>query len=362
MNLEKLNLVDIGANLTHKSFKNHLPAILSDAFNAGCKHIVITGTNIPNSKAAIALCRKFNVGTATPKLYCTVGIHPHDASTVVDVEKTKKTMRTIIQDNLDVVVALGECGLDYHRHFSPLEKQKEVFNMQLELSEYFNLPFFLHERSAFADFKVFLEKFHDISGVVHCFTGERQEMQEYLKMGMFIGLTGFICDPKRAKTIHQLIKYIPRDRLMIETDAPFMAPKALKIRNNEPQYLVHVAAEIAKEWNTTVEDVSDITYRNTSLFFNFEKSNVKQVRYPGTDFLRNDQIQTNANTPVATIKHVVSERHVKENRINKLTKKLNEIAILKARQLKGDTLEHSQISKIEHESIYLKELASLELK
>ena len=226
--------------------------------------MIITGTSERASIYAAKYASQY-----PGKLYSTAGVHPHDAKSCTS--ETIKNLENLAKK--DCVIAIGECGLDYNRDFSPRDIQRKYFEAQIKLACKTGLPLFLHERDAFEDFYKMLEKYkNDIPNmVVHCFTGRKEELQAYLELGCYIGITGWICDERRGKHLIDLVKLIPKDRLMIETDAPFLTPRNLdekpKNGRNEPKYLVHILDELAYHLGDDIEDLAEQTYKNTKRFF-----------------------------------------------------------------------------------------------
>lgn len=260
-----MKIIDIGINLMHRLFNDDREKIVIDAAQAGVSPLIITGTSERSSIQAVNYAEKY-IG----KLYCTAGVHPHDTKlcnneTINNLEKLSKH---------DCVVAIGECGLDYNRDFSPRDIQRKYFEAQVELACKTGLPLFLHERDAFDDFCSILEKYRSVISkmVVHCFTGNKEQLQKYIQLGCYIGITGWICDERRGKHLLDLVKLIPKDRLMIETDAPFLTPRNLdekpKNGRNEPKYLVHILDELVYYLDEDPEDLANRVYRNTKQFFN----------------------------------------------------------------------------------------------
>lgn len=235
-------LIDIGANLTNRRFQQDLDEVLSRAQAAGVEHILVTGTSLAASQDALQLAH------AHPKLLsCTAGVHPHDAkSWTADSEQV---LRQLLTD--PKVVAVGECGLDYNRDFSPREQQRHCFEAQLQLAQAVQKPVFLHQRDAHDDFIALLRDYRaKLSGVVvHCFTGSRAEMEEYIDLDCFIGITGWLCDARRGQDLRALLPYVPPGKLLIETDAPFLTPQNLprkpKGNRNEPAFLPFVLSAAA---------------------------------------------------------------------------------------------------------------------
>ena len=237
-----MQLVDIGANLTHESFRADFHAVLERARAHGVARIVVTGASAGGSRAALELAR------AEPEfLYATAGVHPHHAHEYDDA--TDALLRELA--GAPEVRAVGETGLDYFRNFSPHAAQVAAFERQLAIAIDTGKPLFLHQRDAHADFIACLDNVRDRIGpaVVHCFTGERAELVDYIDRGFYVGITGWICDERRGQHLRDLVKLIPADRLLIETDAPYLLPRDLKPkpshRRNEPMYLAHVCAAVA---------------------------------------------------------------------------------------------------------------------
>ena len=236
------NLIDIGLNLMHPSFKKNRENIIEDAKKVGVNQFIITGTTVKSSKICCEYASKY-----PDTLYSTSGVHPHDAKTCN--ENTLQELEKIAKN--DCVVAIGECGLDYNRDFSPRDVQRKWFEKQVELGENLNMPLFLHEREAHDDLYNILKKHEDIceKSVIHCFTGTKQEAENYIDLGCCIGVTGWICDMKRGSDLQEAVNVIPTDKMMIETDAPFLIPKNFdkkpKNNKNEPKYLHHVLKTIA---------------------------------------------------------------------------------------------------------------------
>lgn len=257
-------IIDIGLNLMNRQFDEDRMELIERASAAGVGPCIITGTSIRDSRKAADYA-----GRWPGKLYSTAGIHPHDAKscnelTIGQLEKLALNPQ---------VVAIGECGLDYDRDFSPREVQRKWFKEQVKLAEKLKMPLFLHERSAFKDFREILQKHKDICGraVVHCFTGTGGELTAYLELGCYIGITGWICDERRGEHLRSLVKKIPLDRLLIETDAPYLLPRNMKnipsTRRNEPAYLRHIVGDIAACLNRDADEVAKITYENSKRFF-----------------------------------------------------------------------------------------------
>jgi TatD DNase family protein len=266
-----LDLIDIGANLGHKSFRADLDSVLAGAASAGVAGIMITGTSAPGSRQAreIVVERR---ARARPKLWATAGIHPHQAS-AASREALAEIRELCAREE---VVAVGECGLDYDRDFSPRDAQRRAFEAQLELAAEIGKPVFLHERAAADDFARILERWRPelAGGVVHCFTGTRDELTRWLALDMHVGFTGWLCDERRGTHLRELAGLIPAGRLLVETDAPFIVPRDMPARpktgRNEPRFLGHIAATIASCRGEPVEELARHTTLAARALFRLE--------------------------------------------------------------------------------------------
>ncbi|MDR3247511.1 MAG: TatD family hydrolase [Treponema sp.] len=257
-------LIDIGVNLTHPSFDRDREAVLAAAEAAGVSPLIITGTSAAASQKALeyASCHP-------GKLYATAGVHPHDVKNCDG--STLAALRELAAR--DMVVAIGECGLDYNRDFSPRPVQREWFEKQVQLAGELGMPLFLHEREAFEDFAAILRNSRgSLPGlVVHCFTGTEAELAGYRELDAYIGITGWICDERRGKHLRSLVGKIPADRLLLETDAPFLIPRDLnegpRNNRNEPRFLPHIAQVIADCLGKDAAQLARETFANTRRFF-----------------------------------------------------------------------------------------------
>ncbi|HNP66106.1 MAG TPA: TatD family hydrolase, partial [Woeseiaceae bacterium] len=245
-----MQFIDIGANIAHDSFDEDRAEMIQRAFAAGVSKIIVTGSSDDSNVRALSLARE-----SGGALYSTAGVHPHHATDYND--DSDATIRRLVGDPR--VVAVGECGLDYFRNFSPRDAQLEAFRRQLDIAEDCGKPVFLHQRDAHDDFVEVLEpRLSGISrAVAHCFTGEGESLREYLAMGLYIGITGWICDERRGKHLYDIVSMIPDDRLLIETDAPYLLPRTIlpkpRSRRNEPMYLPEVARVVAEARGQSIE-------------------------------------------------------------------------------------------------------------
>jgi TatD DNase family protein len=241
-----MDLIDIGANLGHESFNQDLESVLERARAAGLVQMVVTGASREGSRRALEIAR------AHPGfLYATAGVHPHHA--VEYTEEADAEIRAL--HAAPEIVAVGETGLDYHRDFSPRPAQRRAFERQLQIAVDVGKPLFLHQRDAHADFLAILKNFAGRIGpaVVHCFTGTQEQLFECLDAGYYIGITGWLCDERRGLHLREMVKHIPAERLLIETDAPYLLPRTVRPqpshRRNEPMYLRHIVEELARDRN-----------------------------------------------------------------------------------------------------------------
>lgn len=259
-----MQLIDIGANLSHESFAHDLDSVLDHARAVGVRALVVTGASEQGSRQAHALAQRW------PRfLYATAGVHPHHAADYTS--ETHECLRALHAQR--EVVAVGETGLDYFRDLSPRATQQFAFEQQLELALACGKPVFLHQRDAHADFLAILASVRDRLGpcVVHCFTGERQEMRDYLDLDCHIGITGWICDERRGGHLLDLVRDIPANRLMIETDAPYLLPRTIrpkpKTHRNEPRYLPYVLEAVAQARGESPEQLAGSTTATARSFF-----------------------------------------------------------------------------------------------
>lgn len=259
-----MQFIDIGINLAHDSFDADRAAVMQRAEDAGVVQMIVTGSSVEGTARSIELVRQ-----CPGVLSCTAGVHPHHAADLT--ETALPELEHLARDA--AVVAVGECGLDYFRDFSPRELQRRAFHWQLELAAKLRKPVFLHQRDAHDDFLAILREHHaDLpGGVAHCFTAGEKERDAYLELGLHIGITGWICDERRGLHLREVVKGIPVERLMLETDAPYLLPRDLKpapkSRRNEPHFLPHVARAVAAARGEPVESLAARVLQTTRRFF-----------------------------------------------------------------------------------------------
>lgn len=256
-------MIDIGANLTNRQFRSDRDDVIARARSAGLKGIVVTGTSVPESRAAAQLAASHQ------GLWSTAGVHPHEAKSVSpgwigDIEALAAKPE---------VVAVGEAGLDFNRNFSPPDAQREVFSAQVQLAGKLDMPLFVHDRDSGGETARLLAEHRAKADrvVIHCFTGSAHDLDTWLDAGYYIGITGWICDPRRGEELRTLAPRIPDDRLLIETDAPFLLPRTMRprprSRRNEPAFLVEIANALAALRGTSVAELTEITAGNARRAF-----------------------------------------------------------------------------------------------
>lgn len=256
--------IDIGANLTSNQFRSDLSEVMTRARAEGVARMVVTGTDAEGTREALALAREHD------GLWSTAGVHPHHASDV-DGAVLEQLAEAAAADE---VVAIGECGLDFNRNYSPREDQIAAFEAQLELGARNGLPLFLHQRDAHDTFLSILKNaWPGLNGgaVVHCFTEGPDQAADYLELGCHIGVTGWVCDERRGDALRAAVPMIPAERLMLETDAPYLLPRTIKprpqTRRNEPMHMHWVGRAVAELRGESLQQVASRAWDTTSSFF-----------------------------------------------------------------------------------------------
>ncbi|MGS0682750.1 TatD family hydrolase [Shewanella sp. 125m-7] len=256
--------MDIAVNLIGSSLENDIQGVIEDAVNQSVTSMVVIGSDLDESKHAIELCERF------PKqLYSTAGVHPHHASEWQ--HNSADTIRMLAKS--PCVVAVGECGLDYNRDFSPRDMQRNAFAKQLELAVELKMPVLMHERDAHQDFLAILKEYRaDLpAALLHCFTGNMQSLEAYIEQDIYLGITGWVCDERRGQELASIVPYIPDNRILIETDSPYLLPRSMrpkpKSSKNEPKYLPYIAQYIADLKQQEIDTFAENTYRNSRQFF-----------------------------------------------------------------------------------------------
>ena len=283
-------MIEIGANLLNAAFDTDREEVLRRAGAAGVDVIVLTGTSVASSRAAADYAHRRADNTAEsrnqaastmPRLLATAGVHPHDAAAVAhgwDEEIASLAERP-------EVVAIGETGLDYYRNYSPRDEQRAVFRRQIEIAVAERMPLFVHDRDSEGDTRRILAEYcPDLPPcVIHCFTGTAADLEGFLDDGYHIGITGWICDERRGRRLMDLVRRVPAERLMIETDAPYLLPRTMsprpRSRRNEPAFLTWVARQVARCRDEDQAFVERQTHANAARFFGLNSPPQSTVVY-----------------------------------------------------------------------------------
>jgi len=250
-------LVDTHAHLQWASFGKDREKVISRARKVDVKYIVNIGFDLNGSREAIELAEKHK------GLYATVGIHPHNASQLNEnvLDKLRK-----LSEN-PKVVAVGEIGLDYYRNLSPRDAQKKAFEAQLFLAEELGLPVVIHDREAHADTLEMLSKFKGkIKGIMHCFSGSREMAEQCIKSDFYISFAGPVTFPNSHK-LHEIVKGIGLNKILLETDSPWLAPQEMRGKRNEPAFLLFIGKKIAKLKGISVDELAEATTENAKEIF-----------------------------------------------------------------------------------------------
>jgi len=249
--------IDSHTHIQISQFDPDRDAVLKRALEAGVSTILVIGFDLETSLGAVELAEKHE------NLFATVGMHPHDAKDLTP--DVLKTFRELL--NHPKVIALGEIGLDYYRNLSPHAVQKDAFEKQLDLAEEMGMPIIVHNRDAYMDILPILEgRRGQIQGVLHCFTGDVELMHRSLEIGFHIGIGGIVTYPN-AKDVQAVAREVPLERLLIETDCPWLAPQSWRGKRNEPAYVRAVAEKIAELRETSVGTIGEITTKNFNSLF-----------------------------------------------------------------------------------------------
>ena len=261
-------MIDIGANLSNQQFKDDVKDVLIQAGKSSVDTIILTSTDLKTYFSNIELIKNYS---DISNLATTLGLHPHNAD---DYKNFFKDFDNLVK-NVHVV-SLGEFGLDYFRMISSKENQLITMNLFMEKSKQIDLPLFMHEREAKDDF-ISILKSHPVENkkIVHCFTGNKETVKAYLDLDCYIGITGWVTEDKRGKDLRESLAYVPLDKLMIETDCPYLTPRNMnkQVRRNEPAFLLFVAMKIAEIKKLQVEEVIRQTVSNSLDFFKLSDYN-----------------------------------------------------------------------------------------
>ena len=257
-------IADIACNFTSDRFDNDLDEVINQAIVNNITKFGLICSRLSDIDKLLEIYNRYS-----KYMFFTIGVHPHHANEIN--EEYLKKLKEVINNNNPH--AIGETGLDFFRNLSTYEEQIFAFEEQIKIAIDTNKPLFLHQRDSHDDFIKILRKYSsDINkSVVHCFTGTKEQLNDYLELDCYIGVTGWICDAKRNVELRKTIKNIPLERLMIETDCPYLIPKNLeekpKNNRNEPTYLNHIANEVAALMKEDINDIREKTYKTSLSFF-----------------------------------------------------------------------------------------------
>ncbi|BFM48271.1 TatD family hydrolase [Marinomonas sp. THO17] len=255
-------MIDIGVNLNHSLFLKDLENTIDEAALEGVNGMICIASDLEESHLLGQYSQSYQ------NLWQTIGCHPHQAKTWQS--SSKQTLTDLIE-RLNPV-AIGETGLDFNRNYSTPTQQRFVFEQQIELAEQYSLPLYLHERDAHQEMIQYLRQCPEVAkhSVIHCFTGSIKELDNYLALGLHIGITGWVCDERRGADLQAAVPHIPLDKLLLETDAPYLLPRTIRPRpkKNHPKYLAYVAKQVAELRNMDLDAVIKASVDNTQRVFN----------------------------------------------------------------------------------------------
>ncbi|GIV08198.1 MAG: hypothetical protein KatS3mg019_0289 [Fimbriimonadales bacterium] len=247
---------DTHCHLNHPDLHAEWQAALFRAQQSGVQRLIVIGYDLESSRCAVELSEQ------STALYATVGVHPHDSA-----QCDARTLHALREwADHPRVVAIGEIGLDFYRDLSPRDAQYKAFHAQMELAQASGLPVVIHCREAYEEVLEVLARYPAVRGVLHCFSGTAAQAQCGLELGYYLGIGGVVTF-KSAETLRAIVQATPRDRLLLETDAPYLAPHPYRGKRNEPAYLPLIAQPIATLWGAPLETVSEITEANARRLF-----------------------------------------------------------------------------------------------
>lgn len=253
----QFEIIDSHTHLDDTRFANDRDAVLDRARDAGVSTMICVGSNFTSSRRAVTIAQE------TPGIYATVGVHPHEAAQVTP--RVWDGLKLLAKNSR--VVAWGEIGLDFHYNFSPPDIQKAVFRQQLKLARNLNLPVIIHDRNAHQETLAILKNFPDLAGVVvHCFSGGDDVAEKCLQRGYYLGIGGVLTYPK-STVLREVVKNAPLDRLLLETDCPYLSPQPWRGKRNEPAYLGAVVTAISEIKGIAPAEITAATTANARRFF-----------------------------------------------------------------------------------------------
>jgi TatD DNase family protein len=256
---------DIGVNLNSSQFRHDVDAVVARARAAGVMQQLLISSDLEETEHVVALAEQWG-------LHASAGVHPHQASSWN--EHSSAQLVQLAQS--PHVVVIGECGLDFNRNYSPPDAQRDAFAAQLQIAAQLHKPVYMHCRDAHDDFFSILDRYRAQlpNAILHCFTGTRAQLQDCLKRDLYIGITGWICDERRGHDLREAVRDIPLDRLLLETDAPYLLPRDLpekpSSRRNEPAYLPHIAQAVAALKGVALNELAQQCWRNSVTAFGIE--------------------------------------------------------------------------------------------
>ena len=274
-------MIDTHCHLEMEQFKDDCGEVIARAKEAGIEALITIGSDLEGCKGAIALSRKHDF------IYAAVGIHPHDAKDYSEeaaglfrswIRESREPVLSCEGGYIPRIVAIGEIGLDYFYDHSPREVQREVFAKQLAFSKEFNLPVVVHSRDAGEDTLRIIEESGVRKGVMHCFSGDKEMAWRAIGLGLHVSFAGTVTF-KKATTLKEAARVIPDDLLLIETDAPYLAPEPLRGRRNEPAFMVYTAKHIAELRGVTIEDIDRMTTLNAKRLFSIGTPDAGRIAY-----------------------------------------------------------------------------------
>lgn len=246
---------DCGVNLFSPQFAGEEAPLIAAAQRAGITRCLLISSDLAEGQKNSQFCQQHS------GCFSTAGVHPHQAGLIAAdwLEQLEQQLTS------PEVVAIGECGLDFNRDFSPRPQQLSVFSAQLALSQRRQLPVYLHERDAFATQVAMLKEQPPPAGIAHCFTGDSEQLKTYLDLGLYIGITGWLCDERRGQALQHALAYVPLDRLILETDAPYLTPRTIRPRPrcNTPALLPAIATEVARLTGYSLQQIAEQSYQNS---------------------------------------------------------------------------------------------------
>lgn len=249
-------LIDTHSHLNHEDFAEDLPQAITRAREAGVERILVAGYDMPSSEKAVEIAGAYEGVVAS------VGIHPHDAKSLkpADLDRLRELAAW------EKVVAIGEIGLDFHYNFSPREEQEEAFRLQIRLAHELDMPIIVHSREAGDDILDILKSEPSVRGVMHCFSQDLETAKQVIDLGFYIGVAGPVTY-KRSEELREAVEWTPIDRLLVETDCPYLAPQKFRGKRNEPSYVVYVAEKVAEVKSLPFDTIAEKTTQNAYSLF-----------------------------------------------------------------------------------------------